>query len=159
MKVVLTLCVFRLIHNIGVTFRGILIFEDSINSCFFLVLIRPIYFVTRLRKGRWNFDQLQLVGLGCHQSETPMLVPSCIISSADTGHGIIECSFSEKWDILDRGSIWSSPRDGLSHLHRIFFPWMLAFWWLVTSRGWLIFTLPNFEVIFTQPSWLDTAAN
>ena len=35
MKVVLTLCVFRIIHNIGGTFRGILIFEDSINSCVF----------------------------------------------------------------------------------------------------------------------------
>ena len=37
MKVALTLCVFRLIHNIGVTFRGIVIFEDSINSCSFFL--------------------------------------------------------------------------------------------------------------------------
>ena len=63
-----SLCV-RLILIIRGTFRGILIFKDSINSCVFFLfyIILPIYFVTRHRKGCWNFEQLQLVGLGCYQ--------------------------------------------------------------------------------------------
>ena len=47
------------VHIIGGTFKGLLIFEDSINSCVFFLfyIILPIYFVTRHRKGCWNFEQ------------------------------------------------------------------------------------------------------